>query len=350
MEKLVHGGDWAGFKARYGAEPLDFSANVSPLGLPPGVRAALADPVAAQRYPDPLCRSLRAALGQYFSLPAQWVLCGNGAADLIWRLALVLRPQKGLVTAPSFAEYEAALQFAGCRTERFVLSEKTDFTVPPEFAQRIKPGVGLVFLCQPGNPTGRTVSRQVILAALQQCRAVGAKLVVDECFTGFLPDRESVSSCSLLADWPELVILGAFTKLWAMAGLRLGWCLCSDTAFLQKLAAAAQPWSVNGPAQAAGAAALSDTAYPESVRTLLRTERPRMVKGLRRLGLRVVEGRANYHLFYSSVPMLEALKAKGIVIRSCENYPGLGAGWYRSAIRTEKENTSLLTALKEVLS
>ena len=222
MEKLVHGGDWAGFKARYGAEPLDFSANVSPLGLPPGVRAALADPVAAQRYPDPLCRSLRAALGQYFSLPAQWVLCGNGAADLIWRLALVLRPQKGLVTAPSFAEYEAALQFAGCRTERFVLSEKTDFTVPPEFAQRIKPGVGLVFLCQPGNPTGRTVSRRVILAALQQCRAVGAKLVVDECFTGFLPDRESVSSCSLLADWPELVILGAFTKLWAMAGLRLG--------------------------------------------------------------------------------------------------------------------------------
>ncbi len=349
MEKLVHGGDWAGFKARYGAEPLDFSANVSPLGLPPGVRAALADPVAAQRYPDPLCRSLRAALGQYFSLPAQWVLCGNGAADLIWRLALVLRPQKGLVTAPSFAEYEAALQFEGCRTERFVLSEKTDFTVPPEFAQRIKPGVGLVFLCQPGNPTGRTVSRRVILAALQQCRAVGAKLVVDECFTGFLPDRESVSSCSLLADWPELVILGAFTKLWAMAGLRLGWCLCSDTALLQRLQAAAQPWSVNGPAQAAGIAALQDEEYPQRVRALLRTQRPRMAAALQALGMRVVPGQANYLLFYCRQPLSEGLQALGVSIRSCENYPGLGPGWYRTAVRTEPENNALLAALAKVL-
>lgn len=350
MEKLVHGGDWAGYKAEWGKEPLDFSANVSPLGLPQSVAKALSDPVAAQRYPDPLCREVRAGLGEYFGLPREWVLCGNGAADLIWRLAAVLRPEKGLVTAPSFAEYETALRFFGSGVERFLLSESEDFAVPAAFAERIRPGVGLCFLCQPGNPTGKTVNREVILAALQKCREVGAKLVVDECFVVFLEERESITSVPLLQDWPELLILGAFTKLWAMAGLRLGWCLCSDTAFLQALSAAAQPWSVNGPAQAAGAAALKDTAYPESVRALLRTERPRMIAGLRRLGLRVIEGRANYLLFYSRVPLLEALKAKGIVIRSCENYPGLGAGWYRTAIRTEQENTALLAALGEVLS
>ena len=349
MDKLVHGGDWAGYKAQFGKEPLDFSANVSPLGLPEGVKAAMADPLAAERYPDPLCRGLRTALGEYFSLPADWVLCGNGAADLIWRLAAVLGPGRGLVTAPSFAEYEAAMAFFGWQTERFFLYEKNDFTITADFAARIRPGTKLVFLCQPGNPTGQTVGREVILAALRRCRAVGAKLVVDECFVGFLNERESITSRGLLADWPELVILGAFTKLWGMAGLRLGWCLCSDAALLQKLAAAAQPWSVNGPAQAAGIAALQDIQYPEKVRALLQTERPRMIEGLQALGLRVVPGKANYLLFYTKRPLLEGLAQRGVVIRSCENYPGLGRGWYRTAIRTEAENKALLAALAEVL-
>lgn len=349
MEKLVHGGDWAGYKARFGKEPLDFSANVSPLGLPPGVKKALENPLAAERYPDPLCREVRAALGRFFAVPDSWVLCGNGAADLIWRLAMVLRPERGLVTAPSFAEYETAMAFAGCCTERFFLYEKNDFAVTKDFAARIRPGTGLVFLCQPGNPTGQTVSREVILEALHRCRTAGAKLVVDECFIGFLDERESITSTKLLADWPELVILGAFTKLWAMAGLRLGWCLCSDTALLQKLAAAAQPWSVNGPAQAAGIAALQDEEYPESVRRLLRTERPRMIAALQALGLRVVPGKANYLLFYVRQPLQEALGQRGIVIRSCENYPGLGRGWYRTAIRTPGENNALLAAMKEIL-
>ena len=85
--ELVHGGDWAGYRARFGHDALDFSANVSPLGLPQGVADAIVAALpTADRYPDPLCRELRTALSRAEQLPEPWILCGNGAADLIYRL------------------------------------------------------------------------------------------------------------------------------------------------------------------------------------------------------------------------------------------------------------------------
>ena len=111
----LHGGDWAGYLAEFGAMPLDFSANTSPLGLPPGVRrAAEAALEAADRYPDPACRELRRALAAHHAVRPAQVLCGAGAADLIYRLALAVRPRRALLPAPTFAEYGRALALAGC--------------------------------------------------------------------------------------------------------------------------------------------------------------------------------------------------------------------------------------------
>ena len=116
--ELTHGGDWAGYAAQYGGMPLDFSANVSPLGLPQGVRQAVARALdGADRYPDPLCRALRKKLSGTLGVPPQSILCGNGAADLIFRLALAEKPKRALVTAPTFAEYEQALVVAGCTAD-----------------------------------------------------------------------------------------------------------------------------------------------------------------------------------------------------------------------------------------
>ena len=109
-QTLTHGGDWAGYEAQYGTAPLDFSANISPLGLPPAVReAAVRSLDQAASYPDPLCRALAGALAQAEGVDPDWCLCGCGAADLIYRAALARRPARALVTAPAFSEYEAAL-------------------------------------------------------------------------------------------------------------------------------------------------------------------------------------------------------------------------------------------------
>lgn len=349
--KLVHGGDWAGYRAEFGCDALDFSANVSPLGLPAGVAAAITNALpTADRYPDPLCRELRAALAGAEGVPADWILCGNGAADLIFRLALAVRPRRALLPAPTFAEYEAALQTVGCAVQRVFLREENEFAVTEEFIDAVTPETDIVFLCQPNNPTGQVTPPALVERLVRRCAECGAVLVVDECFLDFLPDRDAWTAKQLLRDTPQLIILKAFTKLYAMAGVRLGYALCGDAALLEKMRGAGQPWAVSSLAQAAGLAALQETAYAGAVRALIAEQRPRMAAGLRALGLRVMDGQANYLLFRATPDFGEKLRRRGAVVRSCANYPGLDAAWYRTAVRTAEENTRLLQIMGEILA
>lgn len=349
--KLVHGGDWAGYRAEFGCDALDFSANVSPLGLPAGVAAAITNALpTADRYPDPLCRELRAALAGAEGVPADWILCGNGAADLIFRLALAVRPRRALLPAPTFAEYEAALQTVGCAVQRVFLREENEFAVTEEFIDAVTPETDIVFLCQPNNPTGQVTPPALVERLVRRCAECGAVLVVDECFLDFLPDRNAWTAKQLLRDAPQLIILKAFTKLYAMAGVRLGYALCGDAALLEKMRGAGQPWAVSSLAQAAGLAALQETVYAGAVRALIAEQRPRMAAGLRALGLRVMDGQANYLLFRATPDFGEKLRRRGAVVRSCANYPGLDAAWYRTAVRTAQENTRLLQIMGEILA
>lgn len=172
--KLVHGGDYVGYREKYGRDALDFSANVSPLGMPAAVAQAIGEAAYhADRYPDPLCRELCAAIARAESVPAEWVLCGNGAADLIFRLALSVRPRRALILAPTFAEYAAALETVGCEICRYELSERNDFALTPEFADAIDENVDMVFLCQPNNPTGQVANRALMQKILEQCPSRG---------------------------------------------------------------------------------------------------------------------------------------------------------------------------------
>lgn len=350
MTQLTHGGDWAGYRAQYGQDALDFSANVSPLGLPQGVANAIAAALPhADRYPDPLCRALRAKLAPHEGIPAESILCGNGAADLIFRLAWAAKPRTALVTAPTFAEYAAALESAGCAVRRHFLQAKVDFAVTDSILSFITPEVDMVFLCQPNNPTGQLTPLPLVERILRRCEACGALLVVDECFLDFLPDCDALTAKALL-DSKNLLILKAFTKLYGMAGVRLGYCLCSNTALLDKMQAAGQPWAVSSLAQAAGLAALDETAYVTRVQALIAQQRPVLRDGLRALGLRVLDGSANYLLFQASEMLGDILRQRGIVLRSCGNYPGLDGSWYRTAVRSAPENQQLIETLREVLA
>lgn len=347
---LVHGGDWAGYEKTYGKPPLDFSANISPLGLPEGVRQAVTAALStADRYPDPLCRELTAAIARKEGVPERWCLCGNGAADLIFRAVYGLKPKKALVTAPAFAEYEGALQAAGCAVERHLLLAERDFCLEKDFLKKIQSEVDLVFLCQPNNPTGLTVERPFLEEILERCRRAGAVLVLDECFVDFLDAPEAYTMIGELEGAEHLLILKAFTKLYAMAGIRLGYCLCSCEELLENMRQAGQPWGVSSLAQAAGLAALGEREYVSQVRTLISAERPWLTERLAALGLRVLPGKANYLLFQSSWPLGEFMEERGFLLRNCGNYPGLDHSWYRMAVRTHAENEALVKALEEVL-
>ena len=345
-----HGGDKAGYAMEYGRDPLDFSANVSPLGLPEHVRAAAAAALEDTAfYPDPECRALRGALSGRTGAPEEQILCGGGASDLIWRLALAKRPKKALVTAPSFSEYAQAVRRAGGSTESFLLKEEDGFRVTDGILDRIVPGLDRLFLCQPNNPTGVSVGQELLTEILSRCRRTGTLLALDECFIGFTQDPELLTMQREL-DGGNLLIFRAFTKSYGMAGLRLGYCLSADRNLLNAMSEAGPPWAVSNVAQAAGIAALEETEYEERLRNLILRERPALKKALEDLGMHVTEGEANFLLFKSPVPLSDALKKHGILIRECGDFEGLNGEWYRTAVRTREENMRLAAAMKEVLA
>lgn len=370
-----HGGDWTGAL-------LDFSISVSPLGVPPHVRKALrAAGKTLERYPDPLCRRLRAALGEREEVPPEWILCGNGASDLIYRAALAKRPRRAVVTAPAFSEYEAALALSGCGEAshygeagasaggeasivRYPLRAETGFRLDAGFLDALAPETDLVFLCQPNNPAGVTVPKALLRRILERCREIGCLLVLDECFLGFL---ESPYEFTLQDDLPafgNLLLIRAFTKLCALAGARLGYALCSDTAFLERMRRSGPPWNVSSLAQAAGLSILEGRHYggmasmrgrlagdyANAARLNTLHERPLLYAALCGLGLRVIPGEANFLLFQSPKPLDGPLRRRGILLRNCGNFHGLDQTWYRAAVRFRRENRRLIAALREILS
>lgn len=349
--KLTHGGDFAGFRREYGYDPLDFSANVSPLGVPDSVVKAITDAaVLADRYPDPLCRDLCDAIGEYEGVDPSYVICGNGAADIIFRFAGAMKNRNVLVTAPTFSEYETALTANGCTVRRHLLKEEDGFRVGADFLDDIDDDTDIVFLCEPNNPTGVTSGRDFLMKALRTCEAHDAVLVIDECFNEFIDDPQSATMKEALSSSDHLLILKAFTKVFAMAGVRLGYGLCSNREILEGIRGSGQPWSVSGLAQAAGIAALSEPEYVTRLSEMVRSERPFIKEGLEKLGLTVMPGEANYLLFRGPADLENRMRNRGILIRNCSNYPGLGEGWFRTAVRTREDNEKLLQIMKEELA
>lgn len=347
---LTHGGDIVGFAEQYGAEPLDFSVNTNPLGFSPQAKAAFLR--AAERaceYPDPLYRRLRTAIADHEHIPAEWIACGNGAADLIWRIAYAGRPRQALVTAPTFSEYETALSAVDCRVGHYALSSENGFRLDDGILTHITPELDILFLCNPNNPTGLTIGRSLLQQIIDRCRVCDVRLIVDECFLGFLPDAEQLTLKPYLAENPGLVILKAFTKLYGMAGLRLGYCLCADAAFLSDLCRAGQCWPVSVTAEEAGIGALKDTEFVEQTLAFLPAERERVRQSMAELGLLVYPGEANYLFFHTDIPNYqERLAKRGILIRSCSNYIGLRDGYYRIAVLTAEHNDRLLAAMTQI--
>ena len=350
--ELIHGGDWAGYQREYGRLPLDFSASLSPLGLPGRVREAVIRSLdTAACYPDPLCRELREKLSHVYGVPAAQIVCGAGAAELIHRLVQALRPRRALVTAPGFAEYSRALAAAGCETQRCLLRREEGFALTERILEQIVPGLELLFLCNPDNPSGQLIDPALLAAILARCARTGTLLVLDECFLELTAAPEAHSLLDRLAENPRLLILRAFTKTYAMAGLRLGYALCGSEELARRLQDFGQPWAASSVAQAAGLAALEERDYVQHARRLIAAQRPRLAARLASLGLEVIPGAANYLLFRSEDPTLwEKLRERGILLRSCANFEGLDAHWLRTAIRTAEENDRLLSALREVLS
>ncbi len=339
--KNPHGGDIYAGKIL-----LDYSANTNPLGTPPAVLQAISDALPQlHRYPDPYCRHLVQAISDFEGVPKEYILCGNGAAEIIYAYCRAVKPDLAVETAPAFAEYSAALTGVGCTVRRYYLRQENNFDLDERFLDFLienKPQA--VFLCNPNNPTGRLIPADLLQKILEFCADSGARLFLDECFLD-LSDG-GVSAKNLLADYPQLFILKAFTKSYGMAGVRLGYCICSDAALLAKMSAQVQPWNVSLLAQCAGVAALSESGFLQKTKQLITAERQWLKQQLEDIGFWVCPSSANYLLLHGRTDLHTELKKHGIAVRNCDNYCGLAPGWYRIAVRTHTENEQLISAVR----
>lgn len=344
MNNHVHGGDVYHYR-----DCLDFSANCNPLGTPESVKAAARDSLERiYEYPQVGYQPLKEAIGKYEQVDPDWIICGNGAAEVIFSVCRAGKPKKALVTGPSFAEYEQALQGVGCEVDHFWLEEEEDFRVKRDFLKALRPELDIVFLCNPNNPTGVLMDQCLLMEILKRCRELDIFLVVDECFLDFVEEPTLYTLKKVLGDYRNLFIIKAFTKRYAMPGLRLGYGLCANTRLLEKMTEENQPWNISTPAQAAGMAALLENSYVEAGRQLVFKEKAYLRERLTRLGLKVYPSMANYLFFKGPEDLFQACLQKKVLIRDCSNYPGLSKGYYRIAVKKHVQNEILVKALEEI--
>lgn len=374
MIRPVHGGNlaWAATLAGCPAAAiLDFSASISPLGPPESALDAIRSHLSSlTAYPDPDYGELRAALGEALNVDPDWILPGNGSAELLTWAALDLSKLEGtyLVT-PAFGDYSRALLAFGAQVldcpldlksldagtgnglvtddlsvfNRSFVSPSLSLPVPLVDADR-----GLL-LNNPHNPTGLLFGKQAIRPYLEQLPMV----VVDEAFMDFLPPSEQESLIDAVEEFPNLVILRSLTKFYSLPGLRMG-CAIGHPDRLRRWQLQRDPWPVNTLAAAATAAVLRDTVFEQKTWDWLPVARQELFEGLANLpGLRPFPGAANFLLVESSVSVSalqkSLLERHRILIRDCLSFPELGDRFFRVAVRSRADNLRLIAGLSEVL-
>ena len=351
MYSYSHGGN-AAFESGQSII-TDLSANINPFGVPINVESAIiGDIPQIVSYPDNSSRKLREKIAEFENVHPDRIFCGNGASDIIFRLPRAVQAKKVMLTAPTFSDYERAALSYGAELLYYALDPDEGFILDYGFVETaIAENPDLIFICNPNNPTGTLTDPALIKKLLDHCKNSNAMVAVDECFLDFTEKADDYTSKIYLDEYKNLIIFKAFTKLFTMPGVRLGYSLCSDEMVINNLYFHGPDWAVSNLAQAAGIAALdgADQFVRQTV-DYVSAERNKMEKELLRLGYRVFKTSANYVFLQSpySFDLQEELNKEGIRIRSCSNYHELDNSYFRIAVSTSEKNTKLLSAVEKV--
>lgn len=375
MIRPVHGGNlaWAAALAGCPASAiLDFSASISPLGPPESALDAIQAHLSSlTAYPDPDYGELRTALGEALNVDPDWILPGNGSAELLtWAAWDLSKLEATYLVTPAFGDYWRALSAFGAKvlkcpldlqlldaepvrrlvTDDLSVSNRSlvspSFRLPVPLALNAERGL---LLNNPHNPTGLLFGREAILPYVKQLGMV----VVDEAFMDFLPPWEQETLIDAVEEFPNLVILRSLTKFYSLPGLRLG-CAIAHPDILGRWQLLRDPWPVNALAAAAAAAVVRDTVFERQTWDWLPVARRELFEGLANLpGLQPFAGAANFLLVESSMSVSlmqkSLLERHRILIRDCLSFPELGDRFFRVAVRSRAENLRLIAGLAEVI-
>ena len=328
--KAIHGGDIY----RNHVE-IDFSVNVNPLGIPKRVEDALHESIAmCKSYPDIKTEKLKKAVGKMLGVEEEVLLFGNGASELFMAIVHAIRPKRTVIPVPSFYGYEYAAK-----------ASEGEVVFGDSYCE-ITEGTDLLFLANPNNPTGTLLSKKEIKEILDYCRERNIVVVLDECFIEFCESDSSM--ISEIEQYENLIIVRAFTKIFAIPGVRLGYLISSNQEILDRIRMQLPEWNISSLAQAAGIACAKEMEFVERTIAFVDKERAFLTEGLKKFGFKVIPSSTNFIFFYTEKELYEPLLQRGILIRDCSNFRGLKKGYYRIAVKTREENQTLLKVIGEL--
>lgn len=330
---------------------IDFSTNVNPFGPPEKLRTLWPSFFQTiQDYPDPNTIQLRKMLAEQIGVSEEHILLGNGGAEIIHLVANMLSKRKVLIIHPAFSEYEAACQASGCQIFRYMLSEGKWELSSKELLKQLDE-VDAVFLCTPNNPTGVVYEASEVTQLLDACVKRNVFLIIDEAFYDFYQWGETASFARYVSNNPHVLIIRSLTKMYAIAGLRLGYVIAHPD-IVRNLSLHQPHWSVNQIALKAGEVCLAEADFVTKTVEKVAKERARLFHFFKENQFVFSNSKVNYYLLrdqriQDQQPLLIFLLKKGIVPRHTKNFPGLSGRWLRFAIKRKQENNYLLEALTE---
>ena len=326
------------------------ASNENPDGCSPAVMAALASSAFEPwRYADPACAALRAALGERMRIEPSRIVVGNGSEEMIAAISrALLVPETSVVTVvPSFGLHEIEPLAAGASVVKIPMTASLGFDLDA-LEQAIAAGPRVVFLSSPWNPVGPGLDRQALGRLVNAVRP-GTLFVLDEAYFEFA-DPDAPDGIELLrGSGIAYVVLRTFSKAYGLAGLRVGYAVCSDHEVARVIAAAKTPFNVNAAAQLAAIAALDDDAWMKASVARIRTERARVGAALEQLGFRHAPSQTNF-LFFDcrgdSSALAASLLQAGIIVKAWreKGYEH----FLRATIGSPAENDRLIQALEQL--
>ena len=383
-EMDFHGGNiYKVFREKNIKEILDYSSNINPYGIPESLKKRITENLEVlERYPDPDYVELRQKLANLNKVNLSDIILGNGATEIIFLFMKVINPKKILIVSPTFGEYERAVkatEISGdtvslsssngdnknienkkIEIEYFELKESDDFKLNIEnLKNELENKYDLLIICNPNNPTGKFLKLAQTEEILKECNKYDTKLFIDEAFIEFLSDGMKESIINTEENKKNLFVTRAFTKFFAIPGLRLGYGMYFDKELEKKISEKKEPWSVNNFAEMAGSTVLDDAEYIEKTLKWIAEEKKYMYEKLNEIsGMKVYETEVNFitgkideKLFSEGVNvkiLREKMFEQGILIRDASNFKFLDERFFRLAIKDRASNERVIEAMKEI--
>ncbi len=340
-------------------EIISFGANVNPLGLSNAVKEKLIDNLdIISTYPDRNYKSLKKAISDYVNISASHIVVGNGSTELISLLISQRMPKKALLLGPTYSEYARELSLIGGTMSYYNLKESEDFHLDiNDFLSVITEDTDLVIICNPNNPTSSALTCKELEEIIYECEKRDIFVMIDETYVEFAPSIASITAIPLVDRYDNFMVIRGVSKFFAAPGLRFGYGITSNEAFLASLLEHQNPWSLNSIGAYAGELMLNDYNYIQQTRDLICSERDRMVHALSQLeGAKVYDACGNFILVkilkegVTSFDVFEACILEKMMIRDCSSFESLEGEFIRFCIMNRADNTKLLDCLTKILA